>query len=928
MKDASTGLPLEGAQVTGGGSGAFTGPDGRFVMRNVETYQNRPTYVTVTAAKLGYNPASKGVQIYCGASVVVDIGTAPPPVGTLAGVVTDAATGQPVSGATVGGAWGETTTTAADGTYAFANVPGGPVGTPLTWDITAIPPSVTGLETLTLPVDVVAGQNATRDLALTKPVNERPSVESRTITVAPTGDISLTIPLVGDDPDGDPLTFRIFGRDSHGIIRHETATEASVFLRDGDPGTSFWYVASDGYREGVAGKITIVRSEQPTENDPPVAVIAPLASAVEGTAVAFDGTGSTDADGTVVAWAWDLDGDGQYDDSTSSQPSRTYDDDAAVAVGLRVTDDDGATAITSASLVIQNAAPVVSAGADVTVGADGHLVRTGSFADPGADTWSATVDWGDGAGPQPLALSGTGFTLDHTYPGAGTRTVTVQVCDDDEGCGTDTVSVVVPDPANVPPTAAVDGPSTVVEGATATFDAGGSTDSDGDVVAWEWDLDGDGAFDDASGEQAAVATSDDGTVAVSVRVRDDDGGVSSPVSATVVVTNAIPVVAAGIDETITLGDPFVRGGSFTDPGADQWTASVDHGTGAGPQPLPLTPGREFDLGRTFTAAGTYDVVVEVCDDDGGCGTAAFRVTVSEAPPEPADLGISLAGPTDLVDGATARWTATVANGGPGISGAVEVAVTLPAELDDPELGGDGWTCEVLGDEATCRHDSLDPSDEAVLDIEGTATASGPTSSRILVAVEVSAQADDPDRSDNLDSIEASVAPTTTTTTSTTSTSTTTTSTHHDVDHGADQHHDDHGAEHHHDHHGFTEPDLDRGTDDDREQPHPVHHGSRRRGERRGDAPAPHRLERRSARPARAAAARRRDRHRRPESSGSPPPGRPIAAPRRDREAAAITAGRPDLVLAVTGRGEREPIAPNTDAEGREQNRRVEIRHQT
>lgn len=42
-------------------------------------------------------------------------------------------------------------------------------------------------------------------------------------------------------------------------------------------------------------------------------------------------------------------------------------------------------------------------------------------------------------------------------------------------------------------------------------------------------------------------------------------------------------------------------------------------------------------------------------------------------------------------------------------------------------------------------------------------------------------------------------------------------------------------------------------------------------------------------------------------------------------AAALAAARPDLVLAVEGRGESEPVEPNRDPEGREANRRVELR---
>lgn len=43
-------------------------------------------------------------------------------------------------------------------------------------------------------------------------------------------------------------------------------------------------------------------------------------------------------------------------------------------------------------------------------------------------------------------------------------------------------------------------------------------------------------------------------------------------------------------------------------------------------------------------------------------------------------------------------------------------------------------------------------------------------------------------------------------------------------------------------------------------------------------------------------------------------------------AAAIAAARPDLLLDVEGRGESDPVTSNADAEGREANRRVEIRY--
>jgi glucose/arabinose dehydrogenase len=57
--------------------------------------------------------------------------------------------------------------------------------------------------------------------------------------------------------------------------------------------------------------------------------------------VAFDGRSSSDQAGRALSYAWDLDGDGAYDDSTSATPSYRYDAPGEVRVRLRVTNTAG-----------------------------------------------------------------------------------------------------------------------------------------------------------------------------------------------------------------------------------------------------------------------------------------------------------------------------------------------------------------------------------------------------------------------------------------------------------------------------------------------------------------------------------------------------------------------------------------------------------
>jgi len=83
-------------------------------------------------------------------------------------------------------------------------------------------------------------------------------------------------------------------------------------------------------------------------------VPSPLAG-VEPLDVTWDASGSTDSDGTIVQYDWDMDNDSVYEilNGGPTQPAN-YATFGTYTVGVRVTDDDGATDETTASVDVQS----------------------------------------------------------------------------------------------------------------------------------------------------------------------------------------------------------------------------------------------------------------------------------------------------------------------------------------------------------------------------------------------------------------------------------------------------------------------------------------------------------------------------------------------------------------------------------------------
>jgi DNA/RNA endonuclease G (NUC1)/PKD repeat protein len=193
------------------------------------------------------------------------------------------------------------------------------------------------------------------------------------------------------------------------------------------------------------------------------------------------------------------------------------------------------------------------------------------------------------------------------------------------------------------PVAATDGPYVGMEGSSVTLSAAGSSDPDGDALTYAWSF-GDG--ETGTGASPSHVYADNGNYQVTVVVTDTYGAADTA-NTTVTVMNVAPTVAAFAGGSLLQGETYAASGSFADPGADQWTATVDFGDGSGARPLALN-GDAFDLSHRYTAAGTFTVTVRVTDDDGAEGVRTATVTVGS--------------PSQALDGLGAQVDALVADG--------------------------------------------------------------------------------------------------------------------------------------------------------------------------------------------------------------------------------------------------------------------------
>jgi uncharacterized delta-60 repeat protein len=305
---------------------------------------------------------------------------------------------------------------------------------------------------------------------------------------------------------------------------------------------------------------------------------------------------------------------------------------------VSITDKDGGTGSSSFVVHVVDTPVTVTAPAPATINEGSAYTAASSFSDPLGSGWTATVDYGDGSGVQALSLNpDQTFTLNHVYAASGNYAVVITVTDSSGAFGTAWARVMV---NNVAPTASAGGNQTVNEGSPVTLNGTVLDPGPLDTFTYNWHVVSSNGQVVADGAAASFTFTpvDNGTYTVTFTVTDRDGAVGTD-TAIITVNNVAPTVNAGPDGTAFESSPTVAAanpndfsgtGSFRDPGADTWTATVDYGDGSGVQALAQNGDQTFNLRHTYQQVGVF--LVTVTDKDGGVGVGTLHVTVNNLAP--------------------------------------------------------------------------------------------------------------------------------------------------------------------------------------------------------------------------------------------------------------------------------------------------------
>ena len=348
--------------------------------------------------------------------------------------------------------------------------------------------------------------------------------------------------------------------------------------------------------------------------------------------VTFDASDSIDPDGYLETYEWDLDGDGSFDDAEGKTAEYEFDKIGKYTVSLRVTSTTGEFDVSEKEIEVKEQSTpeavitITDEPTAFTVGTN-YIFKSDDASSPNGKIVEYEWDFGDGSRVQ------TTKTVSHAFNSAGTYDVTLTVTDEEEKEGVMTKTISVGKIQGTPKAVINTTPSlqtgaSTLEGAVpfaVVFDAGGSTDSDNNIVNYEWDYDNNGV-NDGFGRTVSHTFAKQGSYTVSLTVTDSDGNKGTENLIVNVLSQGLvaSLQASQVEGNVPLAVTFDASGSSYQDGsitAYQW----DFGDGSAPK---LGDSR---ITHKYTKIGSYTASVKVIGADNSSSTAQITITIREIP---------------------------------------------------------------------------------------------------------------------------------------------------------------------------------------------------------------------------------------------------------------------------------------------------------
>ena len=573
-----------------------------------------------------------------------------------------------------------------------------------------------------------AGSYTLQLIASDGPLESTDTVTISTVNSAPVADagidqsatINSLINLNGSgstDVDGDSLTYEwaltTVPEDSNAVLSDSNAVMPS-FTTDVVGDFVAQLTVSDGelFSEVDTIRISFL-------NTAPLAEAGPAQSAVIGSTIILDGTGSTDVDFDLLTYNWTLTGPEESEatllNETSSNPSFTLDVFGEYQIQLEVNDGEF-NSLDTVVISTLNSIPVANAGENLDIVAGTTVMLNGADSND-ADGDNLTYSW---------SLSNMPFGSSANITEATTNMPTLvtdlpgiyiaQLIVFDGIAYSDPVTVTITAAAtNVAPVADAGTGERVAVGEVVTLDGSDSSDPNGDALTYQWQFTSTptgsvATLDDATSFEPMFTADLAGDYVIKLIVNDGDKS-SSPSEVTITSGNTLTLSLS--DTLVGVGRTTVVTATLADPapaGGQDITLTLDDATLAELDPVTLNFA-EGETAVTFSITGLLPGLTVLRGSDDGVAEASATVQITEAlvsvdeisliaPDETTSIVISLSEPApadgisillSIVDpgiGTLSTTTVFIAEG--------EVTPTSNAQVTGVDFGTTTISAQVAG----------------------------------------------------------------------------------------------------------------------------------------------------------------------------------------------------------------------------------------